>query len=34
MSITSPRFGDDAKVTIISIQEKKQQAKPITCITA
>lgn len=34
MSITSPRFGDDAKVTINSIQEKKQQGTPITCLTA
>jgi len=34
MSITSPRFGDGAKVTINSIQEKKQQGTPITCLTA
>jgi len=34
MSITSPRFGDAAKVTINSIQEKKQQGTPITCLTA
>src|SRR5438067_8454704 len=34
MSITSPRFGDDAKVTINSVQEKKQQGTPITCLTA
>jgi 3-methyl-2-oxobutanoate hydroxymethyltransferase len=34
MSITSPRFGDVAKVTINSIQEKKQQGTPITCLTA
>ena len=34
MSITSPRFGDDAKVTINSIKEKKQQGVPITCLTA
>jgi 3-methyl-2-oxobutanoate hydroxymethyltransferase len=34
MSITSPRFGDEAKITINSIQEKKQQGTPITCLTA
>src|SRR5881394_361451 len=34
MSITSPRFGDDSKVTINSVQEKKQQGTPITCLTA
>jgi 3-methyl-2-oxobutanoate hydroxymethyltransferase len=34
MSITSPRFGDEPKVTITSIQEKKQQGRPITCLTA
>jgi len=34
MSITSPRFGDASKVTINSIQEKKQQGTPITCLTA
>src|SRR5205807_9975385 len=34
MSITSPRFADDAKVTVNSIQEKKQQGTPITCLTA
>lgn len=34
MSITSPRFSDDAKVTINSIQEKKQRGTPITCLTA
>ena len=34
MSIASPRFGDQAKVTINSIQEKKQQHTPITCLTA
>src|SRR3954465_535626 len=34
MSVTSPRFGDEAKVTINSIQEKKQQGTPITCLTA
>ena len=34
MSISSPRFGDEAKVTINSIQEKKQQHTPITCLTA
>jgi 3-methyl-2-oxobutanoate hydroxymethyltransferase len=33
MSITSPR-GDHDKVTINSIQEKKQQGTPITCLTA
>ena len=33
MSITSPH-GDSAKVTINSIQEKKQQGTPITCLTA
>jgi 3-methyl-2-oxobutanoate hydroxymethyltransferase len=34
MSITSSRAGDNAKVTINSIQEKKQQGIPITCLTA
>lgn len=34
MSITSSRAGDDPKVTINSIQEKKQQGVPITCLTA
>jgi len=34
MSITSSRAGDDAKVTINSIQEKKQLGVPITCLTA
>src|SRR5438445_12609929 len=34
MSVTSPRFGDEAKVTVNSIQEKKQQGTPITCLTA
>ena len=35
MSITSSRAGDDStKVTINSIQEKKQQGVPITCLTA
>ena len=34
MSITSPRFGDLPKITINSIQEKKQQGTPITCLTA
>lgn len=34
MSITSSRAGDDGKVTINSIQEKKQQGVPITCLTA
>jgi len=34
MSITSSRSGDDAKVTINSIQEKKQHGIPITCLTA
>jgi 3-methyl-2-oxobutanoate hydroxymethyltransferase len=34
MSITSPRFGDEAKVTVNSVQEKKQQGTPITCLTA
>jgi len=34
MSLTSPRFGDASKVTINSIQEKKQQGTPITCLTA
>lgn len=34
MSITTPRFGDVPKVTINSIQEKKQQGTPITCLTA
>ena len=34
MSITASRPGDDSKVTITSIQEKKQQARPITCLTA
>lgn len=34
MSITASRPGDDSKVTITSIQEKKQQGRPITCLTA
>jgi len=34
MSITSSRAGDDAKVTINSIQEKKQLGVAITCLTA
>src|SRR3954463_4654047 len=34
MSISSPGFGDQAKVTVNSIQEKKQQGTPITCLTA
>jgi 3-methyl-2-oxobutanoate hydroxymethyltransferase len=34
MSLTSPRFGDEPKVTINSIQDKKQQGIPITCLTA
>lgn len=34
MSITSPRFGDQPKVTVTSILEKKQQGIPITCLTA
>jgi 3-methyl-2-oxobutanoate hydroxymethyltransferase len=34
MSITSSRAGDNAKVTINSIQERKQQGIPITCLTA
>jgi len=34
MSLTSPRSGDAAKVTLISIQAKKQQHQPITCLTA
>jgi 3-methyl-2-oxobutanoate hydroxymethyltransferase len=34
MSLTSPRFGDESKVTINSIQEKKQLGTPITCLTA
>ena len=34
MSITSSRPGDNAKVTVNSIQEKKQQRTPITCLTA
>ncbi|HET8824411.1 MAG TPA: 3-methyl-2-oxobutanoate hydroxymethyltransferase [Terriglobales bacterium] len=34
MSITASRSGDDSKVTITSIQEKKQQGRPITCLTA
>lgn len=34
MSLTSPRSGDAAKVTLASIQEKKQQHQPITCLTA
>ncbi len=34
MSLTSPRSGDAAKVTLSSIQEKKQQHQPITCLTA
>ena len=34
MSITSPRPGDHPKVTITSIQEKKQRGTPITCLTA
>jgi 3-methyl-2-oxobutanoate hydroxymethyltransferase len=34
MSITSSRAGDDSKVTVNSIQEKKQQGVPITCLTA
>jgi 3-methyl-2-oxobutanoate hydroxymethyltransferase len=34
MSITSSRLGDDSKVTINSIQEKKQQGRPISCLTA
>ena len=34
MSITSSRAGDNPKVTINSIQEKKQQSTPITCLTA
>ena len=34
MSISSPGFGDQAKVTINSIQEKKQRGIPITCLTA
>lgn len=34
MSLTSPRSGDAAKVTLNSIQEKKQQHQPITCLTA
>jgi 3-methyl-2-oxobutanoate hydroxymethyltransferase len=34
MSLTSPRSGDTAKVTLNSIQEKKQQHQPITCLTA
>src|SRR5690348_4762514 len=33
MSITSSR-GDNSKVTITSIQEKKQLGTPITCLTA
>ncbi|HET9742596.1 MAG TPA: 3-methyl-2-oxobutanoate hydroxymethyltransferase [Terriglobales bacterium] len=34
MSLTSPDFGSAAKVTIPSIQEKKRQRIPITCLTA
>ena len=34
MSITASRPGDDSKVTITSIQEKKQQGRRITCLTA
>jgi 3-methyl-2-oxobutanoate hydroxymethyltransferase len=34
MSLTSSRSGDAAKVTLSSIQEKKQQHQPITCLTA
>jgi 3-methyl-2-oxobutanoate hydroxymethyltransferase len=34
MSLTSPRSGDAAKVTLSSIQEKKQQHQAITCLTA
>ncbi len=34
MSLTSPRFGDQSKVTINSIHEKKKQGAPITCLTA
>jgi 3-methyl-2-oxobutanoate hydroxymethyltransferase len=34
MSLTTPRFGDESKITINSIQEKKQQGTPITCLTA
>ena len=34
MSLTSPRSADAAKVTLNSIQEKKQQHQPITCLTA
>jgi 3-methyl-2-oxobutanoate hydroxymethyltransferase len=34
MSLSSPRFGDPAKITVNSIQEKKQQSSPITCLTA
>ncbi|MBV9074762.1 MAG: 3-methyl-2-oxobutanoate hydroxymethyltransferase [Acidobacteria bacterium] len=34
MSLAAPRFGDQSKVTITSIQEKKQQGTAITCLTA
>ncbi len=34
MSLTTPGFGDESKVTINSIQERKQQGTPITCLTA
>lgn len=34
MSLTSSRSGDAVKVTLNSIQDKKQQHQPITCLTA
>jgi 3-methyl-2-oxobutanoate hydroxymethyltransferase len=34
MSLATSRFGDESKVTINSIQDKKQQGTPITCLTA